>query len=314
MSLPGPDFRQEIYDNGIKQAARSGGGPEAVMEHELVKEQFDKILATLQNEEAERKATEESIAGLSTAQGGVSDAADELELLRKPPSQHSEGSEQYWKSVGNMTVRTYCTLQVEPKTLEGMISIVSQSPLREFQGEGGKSCVMTHLDCDALGESLGPGQRPLLWKKFVPESTLLKRLVQGSMIGRNGQRKGDECTCPAEGEMIFIHSGMDRSSKEAETLFRPGTARKDQAIDAEVKDVTLIFSDSSIRSRKQRNRGCYSSKSTASLFSAASLTTMVPEKAYPDLTGHNTGDVCAGIPALQPEDLWHLTRPHMSWL
>ena len=76
------------------------------------------------------------------------------------PSQHSQGSDKYWLAVANQTVRTYCSFQVELKALEGVISLISQSPLREFQGESGKSCVLTHLDMDGIGESLGPGQRP----------------------------------------------------------------------------------------------------------------------------------------------------------
>lgn len=261
----------------------------------------------LKNEEAERKAVAEMAAG--APEGGANEAVDELEQLRKPPSQHSEGSEKYWKAVGNQHVRTYCAFQVEAKTLDGMISMVSQCSLKEFQGESGKSCVLTHLDLDGLGETFGPGGRPLLRKKYNPDQSLLRRLVHGGMIARNGQRKGDECTCPAEGELIFIHTGLERNAtKDAEAIFRPLASRKDAAIDAECKELHLIHSDSSIRARKQRCRGNYTSRSTASLFTSACLVTMLPEKEYADLSGHNTGDVCSGIPALQPEDLWHLSR------
>ena len=275
------------------------------MEFEHVKEQWDKVLATLKNEEVERKVAADLAAG---AADSLPDSVDELEQVRKPPSQHSEGSEKYWLSVGNQTVRTYCSFQVEPKTLDGVISLISQGSLREFQGDTGKSCVLTHLDFDALGESLGPGQRPLLRKKFTPEACLLKKLLHGAMIARNAQRKGDEALCPADGEVVLVHSGFDRTSKDAEALFRAAAARKDQPIDAEQKDITIIYSDTSIRSRKQRCRGAYTSKSTASVFSCQALSSMVPEKSYPDFNGHNTGDIFATVSALQVEDLWHLTR------
>lgn len=270
-----------------------------------MKEQVNQFLATLKDEEVEVKAL---AAGAAANAADPDHAEDELQEVRKPPSQHSEGSEKYWKAVGNQTVRTYCSLHVQPKTLDGIISLVSQSGLKDFQGEGGVSCVLTHLDLDALGESMGPGQRPLLRKRFVPDQSALRILLHGSMIARNGQRKGDECMVPSEGELVFVHCGMERSSKEAEALFRPAAARKDQAIEAEMKDVLLVFSDTSIRDRKQRVRGAYTSRSTACLFSGAPVSTMVPEKPYTDFSGHNFGDVFGTISALQAEDLWHLTR------
>ena len=94
----------------------------------------------------------------------------------------------------------------------------------------------------------------------MAEATLCKKLLHGAMIARNAQRKGDESDCPADGEIVFIHT---------EKLFRPETARKDAPIGAEQKEVTVIFSDSSIRSRKQRVRGSYTSKSNACLFLAS---------------------------------------------
>ena len=292
------------FDGSLKQTAKSGGGtPEAVLEFEAVKDEWDKVLATLRNEEAEKKAASELEAGAGESAPEGLDV--ELEQVRKPPSQHSEGSEKYWQAVANQTVRTYCSFSVEPKTLDGVISLVSGSPLKDFHGETGKNCVMTHLDMDGLGESLGPGQRPFLRKKFVAEATLCKKLLHGAMIARNAQRKGDESDCPADGEIVFIHTGFEKSMKDAEKLFRPETARKDAPIGAEQKEVTVIFSDSSIRSRKQRVRGSYTSKSNACLFSCQA---MVPEKPYPDFSGHNMGDIFATIPALQTEDLWHLSR------
>ena len=293
------------YDNGLRQVCKSGGAPEGVLEHESVKEQVDKIVALLKDEEAEQKALQTVTAGDSA---GAEEPVDELEEVRKPPSQHSQGSEKYWKAVANQTVRTYVSLHVLPKTLEGVISVVSQSSLKEYLGEGGVSSVLIHLDLDSLGESLGPGQRPLLRKRHTPDGVALRNLLHGALIARGGQRRGDECSCPPEGDLVFIHCGFDRSSKEAEALFRPLAARKDQAIDAEMKEVLLVFSDASIRSRKQRVRGAYSSRSTACLFSGAPLSSMVPEKPYSDFSGYNFGDVFSTISALQTEDLWHLNR------
>ena len=234
----------------------------------------------------------------------------ELELLRKPPQQHSEGSENYWKAVANQTVRTYSCFNPEPKTLEGVISWTS-SVLKEFGGELGKSCVLTHLDLDALGESLGPCQQGLLRKRYNPDIALLRKLVHGSMIkGRNAQRKEDEATCPAEGELLMVHAGFDRTSKDVESLFRPSASRKDAPLDAEVKELMIVFTDKSIRSRKKKVRSSCTTRSQASLISAAPFSHLLPEKTCPEFGGHNTADVFFGVTALQPEELLCLSRTH----
>ena len=157
------------------------------------------MVASLRNEEAEKKAATELEA---QAEDGTEGANDELEQARKPPSHIQKDL----TNIGWPWLRTYCSFQTKAKTLEGVISSISQCPLlREFQAESGKSCILTHID---LGESLGPGQRPLLRKKFVPEAALLKKLLHGAMIARNAQRKGDEAHCPAEGEVVMVHSGF----------------------------------------------------------------------------------------------------------
>ena len=291
------------FDNALRVSCKSNAVPEAVLEQENVQAEWGKILDLLKNEEIERKAA----AQLMTQPDQGAGEQCEIELLRKPPSQHSEGSESYFKAIANQTVRTYCCFNPEPKTLEGMISW-SSSVLQNFQGEVGQSCVVTHLDCDALGESFGPSQQSLLRKRFNPDVALIRKLLHGSMIGRNAQRKGDEAHCPAEGEVVMVHTGFDRSSKDVESAFRPSTARKDQPIDAEQKDLTIVYTDKSIRNRKKKNRGAYSSKSMASLFSAVPLTTLLPEMAYPEFSGHNTADVFFGVEALQPEELLTLSR------
>ena len=293
------------FDNSLKQSCKACAVAEAAMEHENVSSEWNKILGLLKNEEIERKTAQ----GLMAEKEEGAGEACELELLRKPPQQHSEGSESYWKAVANQTVRTYCCFNPEPKTLEGMISWTS-SVLQEFHGELGKSCVLTHLDLDALGESLGPSQQALLSKRYNPDSALLRKLVHGSMIGRNAQRKEDEATCPAEGELLMVHTGFDRTSKDVESLFRPSTARKDGPLEAELKELMIVFTDKSIRSRKKKVRGSYTTRSQACLISAVPFANLLPEKAYPEFGGHNTADVFFGVTALQPEELLCLSRTH----
>ena len=68
------------YDNSLRQATKSGGAPEAVLEHEQVKEQVSRLLAVLKNEEAEQKALAE---GAAANTADPDHAEDELQEVRK---------------------------------------------------------------------------------------------------------------------------------------------------------------------------------------------------------------------------------------
>ena len=70
----------------------------------------------------------------------------------------------------------------------------------------------------------------------------------------------------------------------------------------------IVFTDKSIRSRKKKIRGSYTTRSVANLFSAVPFSNLLPEKAYSEFGGHNTGDVFFGVSALQPEELLCLSR------
>ena len=111
------------------------------------------MVASLRNEEAEKKAATELEA---QAEDGTEGANDELEQARKPPSHIQKDL----TNIGWPWLRTYCSFQTKAKTLEGVISSISQCPLlREFQGESGKSCILTHtLTWIALAKALAPGR------------------------------------------------------------------------------------------------------------------------------------------------------------
>lgn len=294
------------FDHGLKQAAKQGGAPELVFEQEPVNEAWQLIVQELAKELEERKAV--------TAEPQEDDLEPQDEALksaRQPPTSFPLHSAGYWKSVANQTVRTYITVHPEPKTTDGVLSAVAQSSLKDIAGTQGESCVLTFLDLDALGESQGPGMQPLLRKKFNVETALMRKLIQGSMLGRGSQkRENNEATRVVGGDVVVIHGGFGHagSQKDAKSMFRLTTAKKESETDSDLKEVLVVFDDASIRGRKQRVKGSYSSHASLTFASSVSLTQMLPEKAYSHHPGHSTSNVFHGVRALAPSDLWHCSR------
>ena len=295
------------YDR--KACVKVGGQVEAFLEYEAVKEEVQKVQHAVKNEAAEKAAEAEN--QMNEEDGEEKDPeTQQLALLRRPPAQQPEGSESYWRSVANVHVRTYVTLLTEPATLDGVVTAVAGGPLREETGESGKSTIAIVLDCDLLGESQGPSSQPLLRKKFVPDQNLVRKLLHGAMIGRGSQKKeSGEATVPASQDLVILQCGADKFGKEAESYFKVSSSRKDASIDCEHKEVLVVLSDQSVRGRKQRVKGTYSLRTSLHLFSSEPLATMVPERQFPDFSGHNTSDLFATVSVLQPEDMWHLNRP-----
>ena len=297
-------------DHFLKACVKAGGQVEAFLEYETVKEEVQKVQHAVKNESAEKAA--EADDNTFNEEGGEEKDPEtqQLALLRRPPAQQPEGSESYWRSVANVHVRTYVTLLTEPATLDGVVTSVAGGPLREEKGESGKSTIAIVLDCDLLGESQGPSSQPFLRKKIVPDQNLVRKLLHGALIGRGSPKKeSGEATVPASQDLVILHCGADKSVKEAESHFKVSSSRKDASIDCEHKEVLVVLSDGSVRGRKQRVKGTYSLRTSLHLFSSEPLATMVPERQFPDFSGHNTSDLFATVSVLQPEDMWHLSRP-----
>lgn len=191
------------FDGGVKQAAEQGGSAEHVFEQEQVKEAWAKIATELAKEAEERKAQ-------TTQQEDPPEGEDEaLTVARKAPNTFALHSPGYWRSVADQCVRTYGSFQPEPKTLEGVVSAVAQCNLKDVKGTPGQDSVLVFLCMDSLGESQGPGAQPLLRKEFNVEQLLLRKLVQGAMIGRGSQRRdNNEATRVIDGDIIAIHNGL----------------------------------------------------------------------------------------------------------
>ena len=258
----------------MKMAAKQGGTPETIFDHEMIKEAWQAVAHLLSNEEVERKAAAAALKGDADGEDEV-DENSEVSLLRQPPSNFVEKSEAFWKAVANTTVRTFIIIIVEPKSPEGVKSALEQAAaIKDVKGLMGQTSVITYVDLDTLGESQGPNAQKMLRKRYNPSPALLRKLLRSSMLARGAQKKSDqgEATCPAEGEVVLIHVSKDRSIKETRALFRLASSKTDN-IDCEEKELLLTFDDASMRNRKKRVRGgsSYSCRSALHFFSPAPL-------------------------------------------
>ena len=205
------------FDHALRQVARSGGLPEQVWEMDQVKEAWEKVKVELAKEDEERKARTMPVDNEAI----VDEDEDALTVVRKAPASFVLHSPGYWNAVANQAVRTYVSLVPEPKTLQGVESAVAQSSLKDISGCQGVSSVLLWLDLDSVGESQGPGQQPLLRKKYTMDTNMLKKLVQGALMGRGAQKRGqagaEEATRVVEGDLVMIHNGFSHPGGQRET-------------------------------------------------------------------------------------------------
>ena len=297
------------FDHGVRQAARSGGAPEQVWEQEPVKEAWEKVKVELAKEAEERKAC-----SMQADDEEIVEDEDVLTVVRKAPTSFALHSPGYWNAVGNQAVRTYVSLVPEPKTIQGVESAVAQSSLKDIFGSQGVSSVLLWLDLDSVGESQGPGQQPLLRKKYTMDTNALKKLVQGALMGRGSQKRGqagaEEATRVVDGDVVMIHNDFSHpgGQREAKSVFRLSTAKKEAEVDSELREVLVIFEDESIRNRKQRVRGSYNSSTCVTVATSTIFTQCLPEKAYEHHPGHCFSNVLCNVKALRASEAWHLSR------
>ena len=295
----------KVHDHTLKQVAKQGA-VEAILEHENIKDAWQNLTAQVANEEAERQAA------LKLAAGGEQSEPEEEEcvVVRKSPATFPLHSAGYWRAVGNATVRTYITLLPEPRTQEGVTQAVAQSSLKKITGNLGESCVLVTMDLDLLGETCGPNCQGNLRKQFQPQAGLLSKLLHGSMVARGSPKDNDagEATQVVEGDVVAIHTGMERTKKEAKNLFKPSSAGKGSKVNSELKDTIITYTDDSLRSRKRRVKGSYPGCSHMLFASSSCISLSVPEKSYQHHTGNCWSNVFSQVSALGPSDLWHTTR------
>ena len=303
---------EKKFDNVLRTACKQGGSAEAVFEGESVSAEMQKIQDCLVAEEAERKAARGIVDDEESGSGGE-EAAETVASLRKPPTAYAQGSKAYWRAVANQIVRTYITVAVEGKSLDGIASAVQNSPLRDMRGTLGESSIIIHMDVDLLGETYGPNCQENLRKRFQPEVGLLRKLLHGCLLGRGAQRRTEEgeATAVPEGDLVLLHTGIDRSTSTCLSLFRLATAKKED-MDSEVKNLLVTFDDDSIRDRQKRVKGAYSTYSTFLLASSQALSQAIPERQFQFHKGYCMSDCFGPVRATPVSELWHATRTHQQ--
>ena len=78
--------------------------------------------------------------------------------MRRPATEFTENSQEYWNSLANSAVRRYVSLQVLPSTQQQIVRAIQQSTLQEvLVPEGQKSCVVW-FDLDLCPQNINQVQ------------------------------------------------------------------------------------------------------------------------------------------------------------
>lgn len=103
-----------------------------VMENEVIKEAWDKVVALRENELTEQEVKEKA----SEAQEPEGEETS-IAKMRKAPTSYTENSHQYWLAVANASVRRLLSFVVLPTTQRSMELAVGQSALKDVVVEAG---------------------------------------------------------------------------------------------------------------------------------------------------------------------------------
>jgi hypothetical protein len=297
----------------VREVSKVSGGVDALLEKEPVKKEWQEIQSLVEAEAVEAKAQESLAqsagcqddagspagAGASAAESSGNSAsagASEAEFLDKLAKEH---------------MRAYVKLIPEPTTMEGVEQAVRQSGLKDIHGQERRNVFMITLNADNLNELAGRAPH----RKAPVELELLKKLVQGALLGRGGIRETDEnpVAVPA-GDVVALHDGGRPSVQQLFLdIWKPthkvlGTVVKHSAVDMKVKKVTLVMNEETVRQLKARVRGsnAYTLVHTCTLVSEMDLVPdMCPEKARVHYSGYNVGDALGFINLENYAKLWH---------
>ena len=101
-------------------------------------------------------------------------------------------------------VRAYVKLLPEPTSTEGVTLAVKQSSVSTLHGQERRNACMISLSVDSLGEVAGR----VLHRRPPVEFDVLRKLVQGALLGRGGQRESDEYLVRVPlGDIVSLHDG-----------------------------------------------------------------------------------------------------------
>ena len=269
----------------------------------MIAARLDNIKTAVTQERNEAAAVAHAASAAGEPCGDGAEENDEP-IVKADPSKYAEHGPQYWTALAAQTVKTYIKLIVEPGSEASVASALSAAEACKTKGVEQKNSVLLLLDVDLLAEA---ASRPTARKPVIPDG-LIQRLLRGSMQGRGSQRNAsDECTVPAAGDVYFItDGGRDHLQKDIMNSFVSGT--KKTLPDAHVKNVWMVLSEQSIRSRKMIVRGeGINQKMQAFVVTKHPISDMIPEKEFKGYNCTNRGNVVGTINLSPLETAWSAT-------
>ena len=190
-------------------------------------------------ESAEAKAQEKS--EREQVAGGTWDNVGSSASAGAPAAGSEEARKNQQVLLDNLAkehVRAYVKLLPEPTTIEGAKLAVRQSSASAIHGQERRNVCMIALSVDSLGEVAGRATH----RRPPVELDVLRRLVQGALLGRGGRRESDDSHVRVPpGDMLSLHDGGRRQVQSMFIdLWKPthkvlGTIVKHDAVDVKVK-------------------------------------------------------------------------------
>ena len=276
------------------------GGVDALLEKDPVQKEWQDVKTLAEAEAVEAKAQERAASGLTAGEddgcAGSSASAGASE-----ESAPMASAADFLDNLAKEHVRAYVKLVPEPSTMAGVEQSVRQSGLSDIRGLERRSVVMATLSADSLGEVAGRAPH----RRAPVDFELVRKLVQGALLGRGGSRDSDEnpVTVPA-GDLVALHDGGRPTVQQMFLdIWKPtrkvsGAVVKNSAMDVKVKKLTLVMNEETVRQLKSRVRGAnaYTLVHTCTFVSDMELVPdMCPEKARCHYTGYNVGDALGFI-------------------
>ncbi len=208
-------------------------------------------------------------------------------------------SVEYWDVLASETLRTYVTLVPEDNDKDAMLQALRNTTTVTLRGVEGKHCVLILCDTDLSQEST---QRPHLRKPLF-NPTRFKKLLATILQARGCQRQPEGQLPPLlEGDVVAFHD--DTGGKAQTQLDMLGVFQGLRR-----KNLMIAFSETSLRTRKQKIRGDtpYSQLSTQFFYSTKQLIPdVVPERPRVKYDGFNVGDCVGWVHAKSWTTSWQL--------
>ena len=184
------------------------------------------------------------------------DEATKIERGFVPPTpgKYQKGTAEYWTATAAQLCDIYVLLHVEPVTEAAMVKAISESSLAptSIRGKAGKSCVLTHLDTQLIGEA---SKRPAYKLPPIPDG-LMSKLLTAALKARGAQpvKGSTHFDLPIEGDVVLLN---DAGRRDDSTLSHFKTGKTRLPVNAHIDhwDLSLIISQDTLKQKRKKNRG-----------------------------------------------------------